>query len=147
MISDMLKRTGLLAGACGFAIAASIVPISVSTAHAGGASSAQSTQGTANTNGLNAADRDFGRDRAGDRGNAQATTHVAPSLRHRHKHHRIAGSSGNGPNLSVTHISTRGQANTNDANAADRDLGTDRVEDRMNGNGTSHSATPAPPHS
>lgn len=80
-----------------------------------------STQGSLNTNGPNATDRDFGRDRASDRANANAdldtkTTDTKTGT-------KMAG-------RSKSHVSASGQANTNGLNATDRDKGTDRAEDR-----------------
>jgi hypothetical protein len=69
-------------------------------------SSHMSSQGFANNNGLNAPDRDFGRDRAEDRGNR--------GFNHRGGH-------------SSSHMSTRGFANTNGPNAVDRELGRNRA--------------------
>ena len=75
-----------------------------------------STQGSLNTNGPNATDRDFGRDRAADRANANADLDTKT-------HTQMAG-------RSKSHIGASGQANTNGLNAADRDKGADRAEDR-----------------
>ncbi|MBI3516076.1 MAG: hypothetical protein HY060_18745 [Proteobacteria bacterium] len=62
----------------------------------GGSSSGHiSEQGRANTNGPNAADRDFGRDRAADRSDRQADRHDADDA----KTKRNAGKSSSAPGL------------------------------------------------
>jgi hypothetical protein len=83
----------------------------------GGQSNAHiSTQGSLNTNGPNAADRDFGRDRAEDRANANADVDTDTKT-------KLAG-------RSKSHMSASGHANTNGLNATDRDKGQDRAQDR-----------------
>jgi hypothetical protein len=70
-----------------------------------------SAQGSANTNGPNAADRDLGRDRAEDRRSQLAQNHkLAPKSR--------------------KPASSKSRANTNGPSSSDRDFGTDRAEDR-----------------
>jgi hypothetical protein len=85
-----------------------------------------SAKGLANTNGPNATDRDFGRDRAEDRramavSGASVDTNARVSARAHHR--RFGGASG-------AHISASGAAHTNGPNAADRDFGEDRASDR-----------------
>ena len=81
----------------------------------GGQSNAHiSAQGNLNTNGPT--DRDFGRDRATDRTDANADLDTRT-------HTKMAGHS-------KSHISASGQANTNGLNATDRDQGAGRAEDR-----------------
>lgn len=50
-----------------------------------------------------------------------------------------AGMHGNFGGNSSSHISAQGMANTNGPNAADRDTGTARAEDRMSASGLKHS--------
>lgn len=77
---------------------------------AGGMSSSHiSGQGSLNTNGPSAADRDYGRDRAEDRANANADLDTK------------------------THTSQR-TANSNGRNTTDRDFGLDRAKERANAN-------------
>lgn len=73
-------------------------------------------QGGLNTNGPNAADRDFGRDRAADQANTNANLDTDTQT-------KTAG-------RSKSHMSASGQANTNGWNSSDRDKGADRAEDR-----------------
>ena len=70
-----------------------------------------SAQGRANTNGPNALDRDFGRDRAEDRGSQLA------------QNHKLA-------RKSRKHNGGQSSANTNGPSSSDRDFGRDRAEDR-----------------
>ena len=79
-------------------------------ANAGGMSSSHiGAQGSANTNGPNATDRNYGVDRAQDRANANANvhTHTPPNQR---------------------------TANSNGRKSTDRDLGLDRAKERANEN-------------
>jgi hypothetical protein len=83
--------------------------------HFGGRSASHiSASGLTHTNGPNAADRDFGRDRSADR-------RVA-SIKSAHSRH-FGG-------RSATHISANGLTHTNGPNATDRDFGRDRARDR-----------------
>lgn len=51
----------------------------------------------------------------------------------------MSGSHGEFGGMSASHMSSRGLANTNGPNAADRDFGRARAEDRMNPQGLAHS--------
>ena len=92
----------------------------------GGASAGHmSARGMAHTNGPNAADRDFGGQRAADvRGQGHGSAHAR-----RNGSHRRAGGA------SAHHMSAQGLANTNGPNAADRDFGGERAADRANQHG------------
>lgn len=92
----------------------------------GGASAGHiSAQGMAHTNGPNAADRDFGGQRAADvRGQGHGSAHA-----NRHGSHGRAGGA------SASHMSAQGLAHTNGPNAADRDFGGKRAADRANRHG------------
>jgi hypothetical protein len=94
-----------------------------------------SAEGTANTNGPTAADRDFGRDRAEDRASQQGLTHSNESTTIRTT--RVQGAEAGGS--SATHMSAEGRANTNGPTAADRDFGRDRAEDRASPRRLAHS--------
>jgi hypothetical protein len=48
------------------------------------------------------------------------------------------GAGGNPGGASASHISSQGRANTNGPNAADRDKGLARAEDRMSAKGLAH---------
>jgi hypothetical protein len=91
----------------------------------GGASASRiSAMGKANTNGPNATDRDFGRDRASDRGANAAVGAGVNTSASVTSHHRHFGG------RSSAHVSAKDRANTNGPNAADRDFGRDRSSDR-----------------
>jgi hypothetical protein len=49
-----------------------------------------------------------------------------------------AGMQGNTSGMSSSHMSAQGQANTNGADASDRDTGKARAEDRMSASGLKH---------
>jgi hypothetical protein len=94
-----------------------------------------SAEGTANSNGPTAADRDFGRDRAEDRASQQGLSHSNESTTTRTT--RVQGAEAGGS--SATHMSAEGRANTNGPTATDRDFGRDRAEDRTSQRRLAHS--------
>lgn len=53
----------------------------------------------------------------------------------------MGGAHGNFGGMSANHTSAQGLAHTNGPNAADRDFGRDRAEDRMNAHATHHART------
>ena len=89
-----------------------ILAISAPAFAQGRSNSHMSDQGRANNNGPNATDRDFGRDRAEDRGNLGNTTNAD-----------VNPKGGN----SKAHMSAQGLANTNGPNAIDREFGRNRA--------------------
>jgi len=95
----------------------------------GGVSSGHiSNQGALNSNGPNAADRDFGRDRAADRANANADIDTKAT--------RASTSTSTSADARATN-STRA-TNSNGPKGADRDYGYDRAQDRMSSSGSAN---------
>lgn len=111
------------------------------TRNSGPSTTKMNTEGSINTNGSNASDRDFGQDRAEQR------EALNSSRRHHHRHHLRAAQNmtpmtgrGDGDrddlqssfkgSRSSTRMSAEGTVNTNGRNASDRDFGQDRAEQR-----------------
>jgi len=104
-----------------------------------------SEQGAANTNGPNAADRDKGLDRAEDRMSQEGIEHSKATTQQSKKQSgKSTETTGKAGGASASHMSPQRAASTNGPNAADRDKGLDRAEDRANQRATANPKATTP---
>ena len=129
---NVLKKTNLIAGVVALACALTALPMTTAFAHGGGGQggSHMNSQGSANTNGPNSSDRDFGRDRAEDR----TSVHSLDGSTAISANGSFGGHSG-------SHISSQGRLNSNGPNAINRQHGRHRAQLRRNAHAHSHGLT------